>query len=310
MVKSHLSQKTFSRRKKSKASRVERELKARAPQVVENVKKCLFMKGNKTTPTVTGLMDDLYMLKKPDAKKFQRNNDIHPFQDTSSLQFLSDKNDSAFVVLVNNQKKRPNNMVMIRNFNYEPLDMFEFEVENYKPMINFTTKARFQTKPGFIFIGDEFDREEKHMRFKNYMIDFYRGQVVDAVHLAGLDSVVVCTAVDGKIALRGYCVVFLDSGGKLPRVELEPMGPHADLTFRRTKLANHEELRTALRQPRQLSERLGKNIKRDEIGNKVGRIYTERQDMNTMQVKKMKALKKRTNEEKNGEPAAKRSKDE
>ncbi len=45
--------------------------------------------------------------------------------------------------------------------------------------------------------------------------DYFRGEVVDGVNLAGLDRVIVCTSKDDMIYFRHYGVVFKKSGSKV-----------------------------------------------------------------------------------------------
>lgn len=58
----------------------------------------------------------------------------------------------------------------------------------------------------------------------------------DGVSLEGLDHVIQLTTVpDGTIYLRAYTISFKKApdGGRVPRLELELMGPSLDLTVRR-----------------------------------------------------------------------------
>jgi hypothetical protein len=43
----------------------------------------------------------------------QKKNEMHPFEDAGSLEFLSQKNDCSLFVFGNNSKKRPNNLVFV-----------------------------------------------------------------------------------------------------------------------------------------------------------------------------------------------------
>ena len=76
--------------------------------------------------------------------------------------------------------------------------------------------------------------------------------MVDGISLAGLDHVMVVTAVAEKVLLRHYLIQFKRSpGAAAPAVSLLPMGPHADLTLRRTKFAATDLWKAATRKPRQ-----------------------------------------------------------
>ena len=56
------------------------------------------------------------------------------------------------------------------------------------------------------------------------------------------------TMIDGLISLRTYTVKFKKSGTKVPRVVLEDMGPHLDMTVRRTHFAAPNLAKLARRQ--------------------------------------------------------------
>ncbi len=53
-------------------------------------------------------------LKKPHAKMFNRLNPVLPFEDATSLEFFSERNDCSLVAVGSNSKKRPNNLVLVR----------------------------------------------------------------------------------------------------------------------------------------------------------------------------------------------------
>ena len=52
-------------------------------------------------------------LLKPNAKMLSRKNEIRPFEDATSLEFLMDKNDCALFAFGNHSKKRPQNLIMV-----------------------------------------------------------------------------------------------------------------------------------------------------------------------------------------------------
>lgn len=61
-------------------------LLAREAQIKEAAKNTLFIEGRKCSGDIKQCLKDLYQFKKPLAKVLTRNNDITPFEDTSSLQ--------------------------------------------------------------------------------------------------------------------------------------------------------------------------------------------------------------------------------
>jgi hypothetical protein len=75
-----------------------------------------------------------YALKRPNAINFSRKNDIHPFEDASSLEFFAGKNDASLFITGLHSKKRPNDLVMSRIFDGRILDQFELGVEEIREM--------------------------------------------------------------------------------------------------------------------------------------------------------------------------------
>ncbi len=93
--------------------RVTRILKKMDPQLVENTKKILIFKGLNTSNVVTNAMKDFAMLSKPNCKVLNRKNEIVPFEDGTSMEFLSTKNDCSLTLMGSHSKKRPDNLVLV-----------------------------------------------------------------------------------------------------------------------------------------------------------------------------------------------------
>ena len=85
--------------KVAKKARVARYLKGKAPKPVEDEKVALFLRANKTSEASLSALRDLFSLKKPAAKMFSRRNQVRPFEDETSVEFLCDKNDAATCVV-------------------------------------------------------------------------------------------------------------------------------------------------------------------------------------------------------------------
>ncbi|KAH8021477.1 hypothetical protein HPB51_015873 [Rhipicephalus microplus] len=222
-------------------------------------------------------------------------------------EFMTQKNDASHFVLGTNSKKRPNNLVMGRTYDGHLLDMFELGMEDFKALEDFKIpKIPVGTKPMLLFAGEQFEQNKDLERLKNFLIDFFRGETAEAISLQGLEHVIMFTAADNKITLRSYKVLLKKSGTKTPRVELEEIGPRADLTLRRTKIASEDLFKTARKQPKQNKVKKKKNIEKTALGATMGRIHMEKQDFNKLQTRKLKGLKK-TPEEKKAARAAKKA---
>lgn len=281
-------------------ARVRREAKRRGPLVNENTKKALFMKGPKTSDIIVHAMKDLHRLKAPDAKLFSRKNDIRPFEDTQSLEFLCHKNDTSLFCVCSHTKKRPMTLVLGRMFNWTVLDMFELTLSQYRAMDSFESqKAVLGNKPAFVFLGDKFDHDDTLKQFRSFLVDFFRGREVSAVNLVGVDHVIVVTTNGDKVFLRVYFVSLAaenataGGGGKgSVEPELTEMGPRLDFRIGRTQIATMAARRPALKRPATVTGgKKQKNVSSNLLGEKVGRIHVHNQNLESLAVRKFVGLK-------------------
>lgn len=280
---------------KPKSAAGKRALKKKAPQVSESIKSGLFIRGSTTSDIVHTALKDLYSLKKPNAVLFSKKNDIHPFDNPQPIEFFADRNDAALFCIATHSKKRPHNLIFVRTFDYRVLDMVELGLDWFTPMAEIMgEKASVSSRPLMIFQGDLFETNETYKQIRSLFLDFFRGEVADQVNLKGLEYVITLTAssVDGKIYFRTYNTQMKKSGTKLPRVELEDMGPSMDFTLRRSTFAPDDVRKEAMKVPKVLKPTKVKNIEYDPIGDKLGRIHLGKQDLNKMQTRKMKGLKR------------------
>jgi len=200
------------------------------------------------------------------------------------------------------QKKKPHNIIMGRFFDYHVLDMIEFGVENFKSCYEFANdKISIGNRPCFLFIGDEFQQKEDYKKLSNLLLDFYEGVRAEVVNLAGLEFVIVCTAATDRIYLRTYKILLKKSGTRIPRIELEEMGPSFDIVPRRTQFASSELEKLAYALPKELKAKKEKNIDIDEFVT-TGTLHIPRQDLSTIATKKMKGLDKKRKYTKKSEP--------
>ncbi|XP_066533261.1 ribosome production factor 2 homolog isoform X2 [Hoplias malabaricus] len=254
----------------------------------------MIMKGGNTSETITQALRDIYAIKKPNAVLYKKKNIVRPFEDSTSLEFFSKKTDCSLFLFGSHNKKRPNNLVFGRMFDFHVLDMFELGVEKFVSLKDIkNNKCAEGTKPLLVFAGELFDSDNELSRLRNVLTDFFRGPNISAVRLAGLEHVLHFTAADGKIYMRSYRVLLKKSGCRTPRVELEEIGPSFDLVLRRTHLASDDLYRTAHRQPKGVKPKKKKNISHDTFGTKFGRLHMQKQDLDKLQTRKMKGLRKR-----------------
>ncbi|KAI0657053.1 Brix-domain-containing protein [Cubamyces menziesii] len=311
---------------KPKNARSKRALQAREPKEIEDPRTAIFVKGTHTGEKVNGVMKELMALKRPHAISFSKKNTVRPFEDASSLEFWANKNDASLFLVGQSTKKRPDGLTFVRMFDYRVLDMCEVGVDMFKSMAEFKTpKATPGHKPLLHFASELFDTHPRFIQLKSMLMDFFNGEVIDQICLAGIEHVIsislgptppslnaATTTLQAsssatpaensaslpKVHIRGYTIRLLKSGTRVPRVELTPMGPFIDLTLRRHQEADPELLKQAMKRPKlrkqEVEKGLGKkrkNLEVDEMGDLRGRIHVGKQDLSKLQTRKMKGLK-------------------
>lgn len=249
---------------KPKNARSKRQLEKKAPQLHENAKMTLFLRYTSCSEIVQLAMGDLHSLKRPLAQKFTKKNDIHPFEDPSSLEFFAEKNDTSLMVFGSHSKKRPHTVTFVRLFDYKILEMLELhiEAESFRTLSQFkSAKARVGLKPLVSFSGTAFDSPvpNNYTLAKSLLLDFFKGEDTNNVDVEGLQYMVHISAAEEedaqpapKIMLRTYMISTKKSGQSLPRVEVEEMGPRIDFRVGRVKEADADMMKEALKKPKGL----------------------------------------------------------
>uniref|UniRef100_A0A914ICF4 Ribosome production factor 2 homolog n=1 Tax=Globodera rostochiensis TaxID=31243 RepID=A0A914ICF4_GLORO len=268
---------------KVKTRRGKKFLEDRAPKLIENDKTAFFVKGNKCSEVLNKMLGELYHLRKPLANRLQRNNDIHPFEDDSLLCRFSYKFDASLFVFGSSTKKRPTSLVFGRMYDHQMLDMVEMRVEKFVSSDEFKTEGvTLGVKPCIILQGHLFESNGTLQRVGNLM---------------GIELVISLTAIsEERINFRVYRAVLKKSmESSTPKVDLVEMGPNIDFKIDRLKLASDSLFKTALKKPQDVQKGPKKNVKFDAFGNKVAQVHTGRQRTDTIQTRKVKALKRSAN---------------
>jgi len=271
-------------------------LEDRESKIVENTKQVLFMFGQPSSQICKDLSRDLCSITKPNSKVLDRKKECRPFEDVEPLEYLARKNDSSLFAFSTHNKKRPHNMTLGRMFNHKLLGMCEMgvNVKTFKAIKDFDCEGHgIGSKPCMTFSGDVFDSVPEYVQLKSILIDMFKGVVVDNIALSGLDHVLAFTAADGEVAMRHYRIALKKSGTRVPLVELKEMGPRVDWTVRRSTLPAPDLKREAMKQSTQLKQKKRKNLETNSMGDTLGRIHMQAQNIHLLQTRKVKALKKR-----------------
>ncbi|KAL8943962.1 MAG: hypothetical protein Q9211_000780 [Gyalolechia sp. 1 TL-2023] len=289
---------------KPKTARSKRELAKRESLAHENTKTVLLLRGSSCSSLVQDILADINALKRPFSVRFTKKNEIHPFEDASSLEFFSQKNDTSLLLFGSHSKKRPHCLTWIRCFGGQVLDILEVNIvkDTARTLSQFQSeKCKVGLKPLLSFSGTQFESPETnhYTLAKSIFTDFFRGGESLNVDVEGLQLMINFAAgedaQDGsppKIQMRCWRIITRRSGQRVPRVEVEEMGPRIDFTIGRTKEAEGSLWKEAMKKPKGTDPKTKKNIETDLVGDKIGRIHLGKQDLTELQTRKMKGLKR------------------
>jgi ribosome production factor 2 len=201
-------------------------------------------------------------------------------------------------------KKRPHCLTLARTFSHKILDMLELYInpDTFRTLQQFKNKKpSIGLKPLLAFHGTVFEdpNQTKYTLAKSLLIDFFKGQDAEEIDVEGLQYLISISAQEPtdsapnpEVKLRFYLIKTKRSGQKLPRVEVEEMGPRIDFTLGREQFPDPDMMKAALKKPKGAEPRTKKNIDTDIMGDKTGRIHVGKQDLGQMQTRKMKGLKR------------------
>ena len=176
-----------------------------------------------------------------------------------------------------------------------------------------------EMKPLILFAGSQWDDASSSLQaslfrtLKSTFLDLFSGREVFSADVAGLQYLVIIatgelpsegviqssqTTISPNqlpvIHLRWYKLRTLRSSNpKKPRVEVDSIGPCFDFRIGRYREADESMMKDALKKAKPPNEpRAKKNVETDLVGDKLGRVHLGRQDLSTLQTRKMKGLKR------------------
>ncbi|XP_030453763.1 ribosome production factor 2 homolog [Syzygium oleosum] len=293
--------------KTPKKGRIRRELEKRAPKLVETGKKTLILQGTKTSGLLNTVLTEIYHLKRESSVRYTRRNDnVRPFESggETSLEFFSQKTDCGMFVFGSHSKKRPDNLILGRMYDHHIYDLVEVGVENFKSMESFVYDKKLApkmgSKPFIAFIGEGFESVEELKHLKEVLLDLFRGEVVENLNLAGVDRAYVCTALSSNRVFFTHCALRLKKSGTIvPRMELVEVGPSMDLVLRRHRPPNDSLRKEAMKTAADKPKKKEKNVSRDVIQGKIGKVYIPDQQLGDMNLpNKAKGVKRERREAK------------
>ena len=120
-------------------------------------------------------------------------------------------------------------------------------------------KAMVGLKPLLCFAGTPFESPtpNAYTLAKSVLLDFFKGPDAGSVDVEGLQYMICVSAGDEiegqgqpQIHVRTYLIKTKRSGQRLPRVEVEEMGPRVDFRVGRIKQADDGMMKEAMKRPR------------------------------------------------------------
>jgi len=196
--------------------------------------------------------------------------------------------------------------------------MVEVGVSHFKSMEDYggqVPKKRVGSKPLMLFLGDVWEQNDNTKRLQSFLVDFYRGDPVDKLVVQGLDHLMVFTLTEKIDASNNsiktihqrtyFCKLKKNpDGGKTPLPLLIPCGPDLDMVVRRDQLAAQDLWWAATKQPKETKKKKIKNQSTNIFGETIGRLHMDKQDIDKLQGRKSKALRRAAKMEAEEERAA------
>lgn len=136
----------------------------------------------------------------------------------------------------------------------------------------------------FMAIGDAFEYNTDLLRVRNFINDFivqrHKGTLIN------IDTAIrytfVVQALD-ETTLRFNLFRYNKSKDQMEKMPLEFEG-----TVGRRKLADNEKYKKACEKPKKAKAKAKRNIEEDELGDRVGRIHVQQDNLKVLRVKKLK----------------------
>ena len=134
--------------------------------------------------------------------------------------------------------------------------------DSFRTLVQFKNqKCAVGLKPLLLFSGTPFESPTTtaYTLAKSLFLDLFRGQEAQSVDVEGLQYMIsICAGeeVEGRqsplIHLRVYLIRTKKSGQRLPRVEVEEMGPRMDFRVGRVREAEESIMKEALKKAKGL----------------------------------------------------------
>jgi len=155
----------------------------------ENPKKVLLVLSEKSHEMSKKVEQTMSSLQNVESVSLGKRLTLHPFEDSTTLQQLCYKNDCSLFEVYHHSKKRPENVVIGRLFNFNVLEMIEFGHSIIQEDTNARLHSFLGSKPVVVFTGQS--SCPLVQRLQNLFLDLFGGQNLKKLSVSGLDRVLL-----------------------------------------------------------------------------------------------------------------------
>ncbi|OII72824.1 uncharacterized protein cubi_03694 [Cryptosporidium ubiquitum] len=297
----------------------------RESQVNEETKRRLIIKGSKCKENIQSLLKDLFKIFPRAYTKIVRGITkgeliTSPWVDFHKMEQLSYKHGSSISIFANSSKKHPFRLIFTRYYDSHILDMYEFNVLNYKGISPIVELPKYGSKPIVICQGAPFESDDVYKSMRAMFFDTFSGPIVrgSKLFLKGFDHLILITAYESKtekntdhssiiglqdskiyIDIRSYLIhlnkptehipneSLIKSDQSLilngsPRAILSEIGLQIKMELVKHQIPDKSLLKSAMMIPREIKPKKVKNITTNVLGESIGRIHVGKQDLSTL----------------------------
>ncbi|KAH8583464.1 BRIX domain-containing [Cryptosporidium sp. chipmunk genotype I] len=297
----------------------------RESQVNEETKRRLIIKGSKCKENIQNLLKDLNKIFPKAYTKIVRGITkgeliTSPWVDPHKMEQLSYKHGSSISIFANSSKKHPFRLIFTRYYDSHILDMYEFNVLNYKGISPNMELPKYGSKPIVICQGAPFESDDVYKSIREMFFDTFSGPIVrgSKLFLKGFDHLILVTAYESDsekstkkstiigsmeskihIDIRSYLIhlnrpseqvpseLLIKSDQSLvlsgsPRAILSEIGLQIKMELVKHQIPDKSILKSAMIIPREIKPKKVKNITTNVLGESIGRIHVGKQDLSTL----------------------------
>ena len=284
-------------RKKPSSVKTQRAVAKKGSVFTENSKKTLVVLADKVHTLSKAVQSALTAMQCGTAIRPGKRMTLHPFDDSMPLQQECFKNDCSLFTVFNQSKKRPENVIIGRLFNFNVLDMVEFGHSVLSEDSNAFLQSMYGSKPVIVFSGDLLSPVVQ--RIQNLFLDVFGGGAAEKLNASGTDRVLLIDIqadhdleVVTKPVEHMDVTVFPENAVRIVMYHVATQGAdvrtgkigtlQADarvalsLTLRRAQFASQAVFKQCVHVPKP-TKTSEKGVSRDALGNLKGQVHVGKQ---------------------------------